>query len=293
MRRTLASFAVAGLITAGLAAAPAPAATGSTIRTSDGGATAATITANDAQSLIVYTAGSGQRNDPSITHAFGTDDQEHLYTVHDVVPIIAGPGCVPVTGDPKAATCVLHEPSDFFPMIRLDLGDQPDRIDLAGFDEAPGSGGINVINGGAGNDVLVTPTTREILNGDAGNDTLAGGQSALGGDGNDVIIRSGGANGGAGNDRIIGSDADPGESANTGTLLRGGPGDDTITGGSGGDSIFGNSGNDSITGGRGDDEISGGPGNDTIYGNSGNDTITGGPGRDKLSGGPGRDRVSQ
>jgi Ca2+-binding RTX toxin-like protein len=85
----------------------------------------------------------------------------------------------------------------------------------------------NVINGGAGNDDIMSGSGSDTLSGDDGNDTIDGA------DGNDTI------NGGAGND--------------------------TLTGGTGNDAINGGDGNDSINSESGSaDVVDGGAGNDII-----------------------------
>ncbi len=78
----------------------------------------------------------------------------------------------------------------------------------------------------------------------------------------------------------------------TGDVLPGGNGDDSINGLGGDDILSGNDGNDTIDGGTGDDEIIGGDGNDTLIGGTGNDDIDGGSGDDVLNGGTGDDLLA-
>jgi RTX calcium-binding nonapeptide repeat (4 copies) len=66
------------------------------------------------------------------------------------------------------------------------------------------------------------------------------------------------------------------------TVLRGGPGPQTLTGTAAADSLFGGGGDDSLSGMAGRDRLVGGPGADTI---------SGGPGRDRLLGRAGADRL--
>ena len=82
-----------------------------------------------------------------------------------------------------------------------------------------------------------------------------------------------------------------GNGVQTGRIVLGTPGDDTIDcDGSALDLIIiGLAGNDWLEGGDGDDFISGGPGNDILIGQGGRDVMQGGPGRDFLAGGPGDD----
>jgi Ca2+-binding RTX toxin-like protein len=277
MNKTFTPLTLACLLAAAAAAATASPAgattTGSTVTTSNGG--------------ILYTAGPGQANNPkvSITHADGSTDW--FYTITDVAPITpAGNACSrPDPADPNTATCRLSESGDFYPELRMLLGDKVDHIDFSAADKT-GMPGYASVFGGPGNDVLVA-TGAEYLWGDDGNDVLNGGV-ARGGNGNDTILNADDALGDAGNDTITGTN-----SLIYPDRLLGGPGNDTISAGAGDDYVYGNSGNDRILGGPGKDALYGGPGNDTIYGNSGNDHLEGGPGKDVLSGGPGKNTLQQ
>ncbi|WP_081397714.1 VCBS domain-containing protein, partial [Achromobacter xylosoxidans] len=71
--------------------------------------------------------------------------------------------------------------------------------------------------------------------------------------------------------------------------IHGGTGDDIIYGQGGNDTLYGDDGNDIIYGGAGDDKLYGGEGNDVLHGGSGNDTLEGGNGNDLLIGGKGDD----
>ncbi|MCC5609874.1 calcium-binding protein [Nostoc sp. CHAB 5834] len=125
--------------------------------------------------------------------------------------------------------------------------------------------GNNTLNGGAGDDNLVT-------NYSSGNNLLSGG------DGNDYLSASGSASlyssyevytvsgnntldGGAGSDRLI-VDYSTGDN-----LLSGGDGNDYLT-------AFGASGKNTLTGGNGNDTLTGGKGNDSLIGGAGTDTIS-------------------
>lgn len=111
-----------------------------------------------------------------------------------------------------------------------------------------------VINGTAGNDVIVGTTDADVIDGGSGNDRI---------------------NGGAGND-----------------TLYGGLGTDTLTGDAGNDTLYGGDGNDGFFGGGNDDTIYGENGNDVMYGDAGNDVLDGGDGDDKLFGGSGNDTLT-
>ncbi|MES2743624.1 MAG: calcium-binding protein [Pseudomonadota bacterium] len=113
---------------------------------------------------------------------------------------------------------------------------------MSGLADAP-----NVINGGAGDDLISGGNVSDTLNGEAGNDTLTAGAGAAtlnGGGGDDVL------NGGAGH-----------------AILIGGGGDDVLNGGAG---------NATLNGGAGDDVLNGGAGADTFVfkPGDGQDTIT-------------------
>ncbi len=161
----------------------------------------------------------------------------------------------------------------------------------------------DTVDGGAGDDTIITGDDEDIIDGGSGNDTIDGGlddDTIDGGAGDDFIVGGEGSDsiqGGSGDDTIYGglnpafpdvlnipddgvsqpADPDPGN------------GRDVIDGGDGNDTIFGQDDDDTITGGAGDDVIDGGIDDDTISGNEGNDTLIGGQGADTLSGGDDRD----
>jgi hypothetical protein len=140
--------------------------------------------------------------------------------------------------------------------------------------------------------------------------------SADGGPGDDTLTGAAVEHGGPGDDRLTGAD--------TGALLEGGAGRDTIAGGKAGDTIVDDSdagerdvvdgglGNDTMSyAGRkagmtvslqqplaGEDQLSaieslrGGAGNDQLTGDAGPNTLDGGPGRDFLAGGDGDDTLA-
>ncbi|KRB76213.1 hypothetical protein ASE01_14455 [Nocardioides sp. Root190] len=170
-----------------------------------------------------------------------------------------------------------------------------------------------LLEGGAGNDVVVGGSHADVIDGGSGNDRIsaAGGNDRLvtggpgadsinggsgtdtlrGGSGNDVISPATGvggfAYGDAGNDTLAagddgqalygGADADLLKTAWEGTLLEGGTGDDRIFGGAFADTITGGDGNDRISAGGGDDvDLNAGFGVDTCDGGPGNDRCHGG-----------------
>ena len=82
------------------------------------------------------------------------------------------------------------------------------------------------------------------------------------------------------------------ENDDTGRIVFGNAGNDTLIGGAGNDTIAGGRDDDYIDGRGGNNIIFGNIGNDTVIGGSGNDTIFGGQGNDVLIGGPGNDVLS-
>ena len=153
-----------------------------------------------------------------------------------------------------------------------------------------------IIDGGAGNDVLVGGAGADQIDGGEGHDTLLGGAGndrLIGGNGNDLIHGGAGddtIDGGAGDDRIFGDDGDDRIQAGEGNdWADGGAGDDYLDGSFGDDQLFGGEGRDTLYGGEGRDYLNGGAGDDYLDGYLGNDILLGGDGNDILSGGPGED----
>ncbi len=126
--------------------------------------------------------------------------------------------------------------------LTINAGDGDDTVSFTSADDSlvpNDSSNMNsqtvIINGDAGNDILVGSSFNDVMNGGAGNDVV---------------------NGRAGND-TLGGDAD------NDTLLGGG-GDDNLFGGDGADRIKGQGGTDSVGGGAGDDTIEGGAGTSSL-----------------------------
>ncbi len=164
------------------------------------------------------------------------------------------------------------------------------------------------VNGGAGNDTIITGDDDDTIFGGAGNDKIYAGwddDSVEGGAGNDTIIGDEGndtIHGGAGNDLIYGGI--PGTDAfdlpddvdlvddNNNDLIYAGAGNDTVYGNDDDDTIHGGSGNDYLDGGVDEDEIYGDEGEDTIKGGAGADTLYGGLNSDLFLGGTTDDVVT-
>lgn len=238
-------------------------------------ATAATITANAANNVIV-----GSLNAETI---HGLDGNDYLFGRNGDDQLWGGDG--------------------------KDLLDGGFGNDLlygeAGNDVLNGRAGDDFMGGGVGNDIYYVDSVGDLVteNLDEGTDTvrttvdftlpdnvercviasLAGltvygnvlDNRLYGAAGDDTIFADGGndfVKGGAGND-----------------YLGGEAGNDTVVGGAGNDYLFGDEGNDWVIGGTGDDYLQGYTGNDILDGGIGGDFLAGGPGADKLIGGSGSD----
>jgi Ca2+-binding RTX toxin-like protein len=121
-------------------------------------------------------------------------------------------------------------------------------------------GTVQVVDGGAGDDVITTGSDAAYVFGGAGDDVLSAGEGAAalyGGEGADTLSASG-------------ADA----------FLDGGTGDDAITGGDGNDLLEG--GEHSSAQSAGDDTLDGGAGDDTLRGGYGADSLVGGDGDDVI-----------
>lgn len=118
----------------------------------------------------------------------------------------------------------------------------------------------DVINAGAGMQLIRAMDGDDVVDGGSGDDVLYGfgGQDSLvGGKGSDVL------DGGQDNDTLIDD-----------------RGDDALSGGSGDDYLQAGWGNDFLNGGSGDDILRGGTGDDLLNGNAGADILTGNEGYD-------------
>ena len=118
-------------------------------------------------------------------------------------------------------------------------------IDMYKYLQANVPDGINTLDGGAGNDIIIGGEQADLIYGGKGNDYIYGGDgrnAIYGGAGNDIIV------GGYDNDRLFGD-----------------AGNDIIYGLEDYDVIDGGDGNDHLWGGKGSDAIETGKGNDTVY----------------------------
>jgi Ca2+-binding RTX toxin-like protein len=327
--RTALGFAVAGLMTAGVALVGDPAAAAAT-------GVASVVSATKVQ----YKAAGGKVNKVVVTRSGRT------FTIDDVVTVKAGKGCKAVKGDKTKVRCTTSKNPDWF---RVYTGDKNDTItnktDL-GMTARAGSGNNTIIGGPKhdelfaeeGNDKIYGMSGADYIFSAGGNDYISGGPGSnelIGGSGNDEI------NGGPDFDRIR---PDAGND-----LAHGGPGDDYFEESSGRDVLFGDAGSDSffqnerdgwgaqdmrggpgwdsvdywarakaisadadgvqgddgakgegdsigadvegISGGKGNDYLGGSSGADFLAGNEGNDRILGYGGDDHLNGNDGNDRL--
>ncbi|HXJ75059.1 MAG TPA: calcium-binding protein, partial [Candidatus Dormibacteraeota bacterium] len=202
--------------------------------------------------------------------------------------------------------------------VRIEASGGDDVIDAS----AVGPGGpMLLLDGGAGDDILLGSAGADTLLGGDDNDVLlgGGGNDVLdGGLGQNILLPDGVSNVTAGIVSLFGNDADnsitisrdaagnilsndvpiPGATVANTALIRvfGMGGDDTITlneafGPLPRAMLFGGAGRDILTGGSGDDLIFGGSDNDTLLGKGGLDLLFGGSGNDTLTGGDGDDQV--
>jgi Ca2+-binding RTX toxin-like protein len=164
-----------------------------------------------------------------------------------------------------------------------------------------------VLDGGAGNDTILSGKGNDLLKGGAGADVMRAG------DGNDVLIADGAdvatgyanLDGGAGYDQLIMEDNTSVnlvlDSINVEAIATG-SGNDTLTGqknevdymlsaGAGNDVLRTAGGKDLLAGGEGIDTLESGAGNDQLIGDAGQDILRGGKGDDVLSGGKDADRL--
>lgn len=207
--------------------------------------------------------------------------------------------------------------------VVVNLGDGFDSVRVVGDLDAE-------VNGGDGEDTIVTGDGDDTITGGARADRLDPGRGrdvVIGGNGHDTLDLSSraddlsidldnvaddgaagaGANyhadievilGGSGNDRIDGRGLASqivgglGNDRLWGALnISGGGGHDRITGDGNANRLHGDSGNDTIDAGGGDDTVFGGPGRDRVNAGSGNDFVQGNIGNDSIRGGDGDDEL--
>lgn len=143
------------------------------------------------------------------------------------------------------------------------------NMDWFGFDDFFGPSGHDVIDGGAGFDML------DLF--DSGPLTVDFRAGTVTGDGTASVVFS------SVEWAVTGGFADVLFANDAGVRMGGGGGNDTLVGGEGNDELMGEDGfRDHDTGETGDDQILGNGGNDTLIGGRGNDTMNGGTGSDEI-----------
>lgn len=157
----------------------------------------------------------------------------------------------------------------------------------------------DTILGGSGNDLIDAGFDDDSVDGGLGDDTLQGqeGNDTIeGGDGHDVIY--GGLSPTSPDSAAMGIYSLEDDGANTLTdpepdnnsdSLSGGAGNDSIYGGDDNDTLEGGTGNDLLDGGIDDDRLDGGTGDDDLTGGHGDDTMIMSTGADTVAGGAGQD----
>lgn len=170
---------------------------------------------------------------------------------------------------------------------RLDGGDDDDFLF--------GQGGNNTLLGGAGDDNIISNSAEiaigvDVIDGGDGNDVWVADLSALAGGATMVLDTTPGATTVASYGTIITNiEVLDIIGTNFADTLGGGTSDDRIEGGDGDDRLQGGSGSDILSGDGGDDFLDGGAGNDFLLGSSGNNTLNGGDGDDTLNSAGGAD----
>jgi len=149
--------------------------------------------------------------------------------------------------------------------ISADLGAGNDSLLVGGTFRFRPTSVPATVNGGDGNDNIVTGAGNDTVNGGAGRDYI------LTGGGNDTV------DAGADNDSV---------SAGAGNdTVSGGAGNDRLSGDGGDDTLNGNDGRDLLVGGRGADTLNGGAGNDHLNAVDFDDEDTVDGGDDEAEGG--------
>jgi hypothetical protein len=154
-----------------------------------------------------------------------------------------------------------------------------------GGDVIRGMGGGDVICGDLGNDTIIGGNGGDLLIGGPGTDSLSGGagtDSLSGASGTDTLA------GGTGDDTASWASSTNPITVDLAAGTSAGDGSDTLAGV---EDLTGGSGNDTLSGDDSGNVIGGGPGDDTLIGDAGDDTLTGDTGTDTVKGGDGADRL--
>ena len=232
----------------------------------------------DGDDTLAIAGGLGVR-----TSLEGGDGADTLTSGDESDTFFGGPGADRIEGLPGDTLSF----ADRREPVTVDLaaGTTSDGDTVRGIERVEGGKGADRLLGGPGADTLLGGGEDDVISGRGGRDTLSG---ELGADRLD---------GGAGEDRLRG-DPPQGDGYYTPRIrlrpdvLRGGPGDDTLTDSGGANRLEGGSGDDLLEGGSGADRLIGGSGADWLSGHRGADRLSGGAGRDEMRGGSGGDRLS-
>lgn len=164
---------------------------------------------------------------------------------------------------------------------------EKDNIIYHGGTKFPDGTDADYVDGGAGNDFIISSGGGDYVQGGTGKDTIwgMGGNDVLhGGDDADFVNGDGNLKPGLLQSSAIAQHGDD--------FLDGGAGDDVLIGGGGDDAIFGGVGDDNMWGDTGvTSDVSLVLGNDFLNGEEGNDKLTGGAKDDILYGGEGDDAL--
>ncbi|MET7401317.1 calcium-binding protein [Dactylosporangium sp. NPDC005572] len=258
------------LVVAGVLVAPVPAAGADTAELA-GATVSAPLDGN-----MRYTGRFGFANNVVVTASGGTVE------VDDVHPLaISGDCWYPDAADHTRAVCTAMfdltvEPGEGDDVVtiagdtqnwRLDLGPGADRADVTGAN--PESGYVVQLNGGTGDDVVLTRSTPLDLDGQGGTDTVSYATPPA------PFLKCDGS-------------AD-GVTVDLGAGVGGPTGDDAYESA---ENAVGGCMRDTLTGDAGANRLEGGAGDDVLDGAGGNDTVVGGTGTDELHGGAGTDTAS-
>lgn len=216
------------------------------------------------------------------------------------IDVTTGGGDDTVTGGDGDDVINTSGPSDAIDAV-VDFPTPFDALDQTG-DPDP-TDDLDTVDGGAGNDTIITGDDADVIYGGTGDDTIDSGiddDYVEGGAGDDSIDAGFGADevyGGDGDDFInAGIDAFTDYANDDPTFPFVDPnladGVDTVYGGAGNDTILTGDDADTIEGGEGDDTIDGGIDDDLIHGDAGDDSIDGGHGSDVIYGGDGNDTIN-
>ncbi len=216
-------------------------------------------------------------------------DQEHLLDPVTEVIQPTPPGAIPLgeeadqtltgiladsgVGEAGMQSALLQ--AEASSVVETTLGAGDDVTQLA--DDGVAGTGAGQIATAEGTPVITSDAPIEVLDAGAGNDLVQTGDEAAfayGGQGDDTLVAGEGAAallGGDGDDQLIANE--------TGAFLHGGADDDLLVGGAGDDTLEGGEhealgvGDDTIGGGSGNDVIRGGYGADSLFGGTGDDVI--------------------